>query len=60
MPAAGKHRIVAVDLMADGGIQKLADTIDKLGNFDIMVHNLGGSPQIQQVLAPTDVLSFRA
>jgi len=59
-PAPGKHRVVAVDLMADSGFQKLADTIDKFGNFDIMVHNLGGSPQIQQVFAPTDVLSLRA
>jgi len=49
-----RHCVVAVDLMADGGVQKLADIISKLGNLDIMVHNLGGSLQIQQVFAPVD------
>ena len=49
-----RHCVAAVDLMADRGVQKLADIIGKLGNLDIIVHNLGGSLQIQQVFAPTD------
>jgi 3-oxoacyl-[acyl-carrier protein] reductase len=54
MTVPDRHRVVALDLMAEGSVQKLADTIGKLGNLDIMVHNLGGSLQIQQVFAPTD------
>jgi 3-oxoacyl-[acyl-carrier protein] reductase len=54
MTTPDRHCVAAVDLMADGGVQKLADIISKLGNLDIIVHNLGGSLQIQQVFAPTD------
>ena len=54
MTVPDRHRVVALDLMAEGSVQKLADTIKKLGNLDIIVHNLGGSLQIQQVYAPTD------
>ncbi len=54
MTEPDRHRAVAVDLMADVGVQKLTDTINQLGNLDIMVHNLGGSLQIQPVFAPTD------
>jgi len=54
MTAPDKHRIVALDLMADGNVQKLADIVRKAGNLDIMVHNLGGSLQIKQVFAPVD------
>jgi 3-oxoacyl-[acyl-carrier protein] reductase len=49
-----KHHAVAIDLMADGGIHKLAEAITKLGNLDIMVHNLGGSAGVQQVFAPVE------
>jgi 3-oxoacyl-[acyl-carrier protein] reductase len=49
-----RHCVVAVDLMAEEGVQKLADTIKDLGDLDIMVHNLGGSLQIQQLYASTD------
>ena len=42
MTESGKHHALAIDLMSDGGVAKLADTITKLGNLDIMVHNLGG------------------
>ena len=54
MTAPDRHCVVALDLMAEGGVQKLADTIKEIGNLDIIVHNLGGSLQIQQVFAPTD------
>ena len=54
MTEPDRHCTEAVDLMVDGGVQKLADAVSKLGNLDIIVHNLGGSLQIQQVFAPTD------
>ena len=54
MTVPDRHCVVAVDLMAEGGVQRLADTIKEIGNLDIIVHNLGGSLQIQQVFAPTD------
>jgi 3-oxoacyl-[acyl-carrier protein] reductase len=54
MTAPNRHCIVAVDLTAEGGVQRLADAIKGIGNLDIIVHNLGGSLQIQQVFAPTD------
>jgi 3-oxoacyl-[acyl-carrier protein] reductase len=54
MPAPDKHTAVAVDLMAEGGIQKLAETISKLGNLDIIVHNLGGSAMVFQAFAPVE------
>jgi|SRR5277367_4068935 len=54
MTGPDRHRVVAVDLMADGGVQKLADTISQLGNLDIMVHNLGGSLGIQHMFAPSE------
>jgi 3-oxoacyl-[acyl-carrier protein] reductase len=54
MTAPNKHLIVALDLMADGSIQKLADIIREAGDLDIMIHNLGGSLQIPPVFAPVD------
>ncbi len=38
-----KHCTLAIDLMSDGGIQQLAEAVTKLGDLDIMIHNLGGS-----------------
>ena len=52
LTAPDKHSLVAVDLMAEGGVPKLADFITKLGNLDIMVHNLGGSAGVFPALAP--------
>ena len=52
MTVPDRHRVVALDLMEEGGVQKLADTIKEFGDLDIIVHNLGGSLQIQQVYAP--------
>lgn len=49
-----KHHVVALDLMAEGNIQKLADTINKLGNLDIIVHNLGGSAMVFQSMSPAE------
>ena len=54
MTTPDSHCVVAVDLMTDGGVRKLADIISKLGNLEIIVHNLGGSLQISQLFAPTD------
>jgi 3-oxoacyl-[acyl-carrier protein] reductase len=54
MTMPDRHRVVAVDLMADGGVQEVAKAIDKLGNLDIIVHNVGGSLGIQQMFAPSE------
>jgi 3-oxoacyl-[acyl-carrier protein] reductase len=54
MAAPDKHTAVALDLMADGGIQQLAERINQLGNLDLMVHNLGGSASVFQALAPAE------
>lgn len=48
------HRCVVVDLMAEGGVAKLAAAIEPLGPLDIMVHNLGGSAMVFQPLAPSE------
>ena len=52
--APDKHHVVPVDLMADGGAHALAETIKKLGDLDIIVHNLGGSAMVFPALAPTE------
>lgn len=49
-----KHHIVALDLMSDGGVQRLADEIMKIGNLDIMVHNIGGSAGVFKMFAPSE------
>jgi len=54
MTMPDRHCVVAVDLMADGGVQEVADVISKLGNLDIIVHNVGGSLGIQQMFAPSE------
>jgi 3-oxoacyl-[acyl-carrier protein] reductase len=54
MTLPDRHRVVAVDLMADGGVQEAADAINKFGNLDIIVHNVGGSLGIQQMFAPSE------
>ncbi len=50
----GRHHAFALDLMADGGIPQLAAEIEKLGNLDIIVHNLGGSYSVWPALSPSD------
>jgi 3-oxoacyl-[acyl-carrier protein] reductase len=47
-----KHHAMGIDLVSDGGVPKLADAITKLGNLDIIVHNLGGSAGVFQAMAP--------
>lgn len=54
MTAPDKHTGIALDLMADGGTQKLADAVNKLGTLDIIVHNLGGSAGVFPALAPVE------
>ena len=49
-----KHHIAAVDLMAEGGIQKLVEVVTKIGDLDIIVHNLGGSAGTFQAFAPAE------
>jgi 3-oxoacyl-[acyl-carrier protein] reductase len=49
-----EHVCVPVDLMAEGGVAKLAAEIKKLGNLDIMVHNMGGSAMVFPALAPLE------
>jgi 3-oxoacyl-[acyl-carrier protein] reductase len=52
MTSPDRHRTFAIDLMAEGGAQKLADSLAKLGNLDIIIHNLGGGAGIKEAFAP--------
>jgi len=54
MTAPDKHHVVALDLMAEGGVQVLADKLAKLGGPEIMIHNLGGGAGVQQVFASAE------
>ena len=54
MASPGSHHVVPVDLTAEGGVAALAESIGKLGDLDIMVHNLGGSAMVFQALASAD------
>ncbi len=51
---AGRHHTFALDLMAEGGVAKLSEEIQKLGRLDIMVHNLGGSNGVFTAFASSD------
>lgn len=51
---SGKHRAVALDLMAEGGVAKLSEEINRLGPLDIMVHNLGGSHGVFTTFASSE------
>jgi 3-oxoacyl-[acyl-carrier protein] reductase len=48
------HHAFALDLMTAEGIAQLGDAIPKLGNLDIMVHNIGGSAGVFQPFAPVE------
>lgn len=48
------HHCFAVDLMADSGVQALAMAVEKLGELDILVHNLGGSHGVFQTFAASE------
>ena len=54
MTEPDKHHALAIDLMADGGVQQLAEAITKVGNLDIIVHNLGGSAGVFQSMTPAE------
>ena len=54
MDVPERHHIVAVDLLTESGIPQLADALTKLGDLDIMVHNLGGSAGVFQTFASAD------
>src|ERR1700682_2308865 len=54
MPSPESHHCLAVDLMADGGVQRLSEEINKLGDLDIMVHNLGGSAGVFDAFASAE------
>jgi 3-oxoacyl-[acyl-carrier protein] reductase len=54
LPSPENHRCLAVDLMADGGVQRLGEEINKLGDLDIMIHNLGGSAGVFDAFASAE------
>jgi len=51
---SGKHRAFVLDLMAEGGVAKLSEEINRLGPLDIMVHNLGGSHGVFTTFASSE------
>jgi 3-oxoacyl-[acyl-carrier protein] reductase len=54
MPDPEKHHLFAIDLMAKAGVRELADAVLKLGELDIIVHNLGGSAGVFKTTAPAE------
>lgn len=54
LPEPDKHHAFAIDLMAEGGVEKLVECVAKLGDLDIIVHNLGGSAGIREVFASAE------
>ncbi len=48
------HHALALDLMADKGIQALTQAVGEIGELDIVVHNLGGSHGVFQTFAAAD------
>lgn len=52
--SAGRHHAFALDLMAQGGVAKLSEEIQKVGMLDIMVHNLGGSHGVFTTFASSE------
>jgi NAD(P)-dependent dehydrogenase (short-subunit alcohol dehydrogenase family) len=50
----GRNHAFALDLVAEGGIARLSEEINKLGPLDIMVHNLGGSHGVFTTFAPSE------
>jgi 3-oxoacyl-[acyl-carrier protein] reductase len=49
-----KHHVVACDLMTTGGIKFLLERLEKLGDPDILIHNLGGSANVRQTFASSE------
>ncbi|MBM4134966.1 MAG: SDR family oxidoreductase [Nitrospira sp.] len=48
------HQCLALDLLAEDAVQVLVQAVNKLGDLDIIVHNLGGSHGVFQALAPAE------
>ena len=48
------HHCVALDLMADHGVEELAQAVEKVGELDILAHNLGGSYGVVQTFASSE------
>jgi 3-oxoacyl-[acyl-carrier protein] reductase len=48
------HRCVAVDLVSDGGVDRVVEAAAGLGEIDIIVHNLGGSARVFQTLMSSE------
>lgn len=51
MASPERHHTIAIDLMAEGGVVQLSEAIGKLGQLEIMVHNLGGSAGVFDMFA---------
>lgn len=49
-----RHYAFPIDLVADGGVEKLVAELSKLGPLDIMVHNLGGSHGVFKTFQPSE------
>lgn len=48
------HHVVPVDLMKDCGIAALVNAIEKIGDLDIAVHNLGGSANVRDAFSSAE------
>jgi len=49
------HDYVAVDLMESGSPTKVANyLLEKNGSYDILVHNIGGTLEIKDILSPVE------
>src|SRR5205807_4140840 len=48
------HHCVALDLMADHGVEELAQAVEKVGELEILAHNLGGSCGVLQTFASSE------
>ena len=47
-----RHSIVAADLMESDGINAVFKTVETFGKIDMVVHNLGGSAGVFDIMAP--------
>jgi 3-oxoacyl-[acyl-carrier protein] reductase len=53
-PGSG-HGCIAADLLAKGTASAVAkDALERFGTIDIVVHNLGGTLEVKDVLSPAD------
>lgn len=49
-----RHYAITLDLLLDNAGQELAKTLEKVGELEIMVHNLGGSHGVFQTFSPSE------